>query len=385
MDGIRFRDIEEQGADQWKEKLREQLLEGSYRPQAVRRAWRPKPGGGQRPLGIPTIQDRVVQTAVLIFLEPIFEADLEDSVHAYRPDRSAQVARGEVLQRLYEGQTHVVDADVTQYFDTIPHRDLLKCVARRIADGKILRLIKLWLKSPVEEEDESGRRRTTGGKSSKQGTPQGGVISPLLANLYMNRLARHWRVTGASERLGAFISYADDFVILCRNAVQAQEALATISAWLTKLSLTLHPEKTRLCDAWKESFDFLGYTFGKVPHWRTGKSIIVAEPSKKAQKRLKEKLNKLLVRGNPRPWPELRDALNRLLRGWANYFSFGSSNGARQAVNNHLLERAHRFLSKRHKLRPHGTGRFWAKEIFGPMGVIDIQRLQLRRTANACS
>lgn len=159
--------------------------------------------------GDPRIQDRVVQTAVLNFLGPIFEADLEDSVHAYRPGHSAHDALGEVLAKLYAGQTRVVDADVSQYFDTIPHRDLLKCVARRIADGKILRLIQLWLKSPVVEEDESGRRRTTGGKSSKQGTPQGGVISPLLANLYMNRLARHWRATGASERLGAFISYAD--------------------------------------------------------------------------------------------------------------------------------------------------------------------------------
>lgn len=385
VDGIRFADIEAEGADRWQEELRKQLLEESYQPQAVRRVWLEKPGGGQRPLGIPTIRDRVVQKAVLLFLEPIFEADLEENVYAYRPGRSAHEALGEVLRQLYAGQKHVVDADLTQYFDTIPHRDLLKCVARRVADGKILRLIKLWLKSPVEEEDESGRRKRTGGKSSKQGTPQGGVVSPLLANLYMNRLARHWRETGASERLGTFISYADDFVILCASRVQADQSLAKISQWTSKIGLKLHPEKTRVCFAQREPFSFLGYTFGPTAHWRTGKSILVAEPSAKAQKRFKEKINKLFVRGRPGPWPGLRLTLNRLLTGWANYFSFGHPHKAWQAINRHLLERLHRFLCQRHKVRPHGTRRFGAGEIFGALGVVNIQRPRTRRNANALS
>jgi RNA-directed DNA polymerase len=172
VDGLQFEDIEVYGVDRWLGELREELLEETYRSQPVRRVKILKPGGGQRPLGIPTIRDRVVQTAVVLFLEPIFEADFEDNVYGYRPGRSAHDALGEVRERLYAGQTHVVDADITAYFDTIPHGDLLKSVARRIADGKILRLLKLWLKSPVDEQDGSGRWRRTGGKKSKRGIPQ---------------------------------------------------------------------------------------------------------------------------------------------------------------------------------------------------------------------
>jgi RNA-directed DNA polymerase len=189
VDGVRFEDIESDGVDRWLAELRQELVEETYRPQPVRRVMIPKPGGGERPLGIPTIRDRVVQTAVVLFLGPIFEADFEDNVYAYRPERSAHEALAEVRERLFGGQQHVVDADVTQYFDTIPHAELLQSVARRVADGKVLHLLKLWLKSPVEERDERGNRRMTGGKKSKQGTPQGGVVSPLLANIYINRLS----------------------------------------------------------------------------------------------------------------------------------------------------------------------------------------------------
>jgi RNA-directed DNA polymerase len=178
VDGMRFEDIESYGVDRWLGELQKDLLEEVYRPHPVRRVMIPKPGGGERPLGIPTIRDRVVQTAVALILESIFEADFEDNVYAYRPERSAQEALGEVMKRLYEGQKHVVDADVEQYFDSLPHADLLQSVARRVADGKILHLLKLWLKSPVEERDEKGNRRMTGGKKSKRGTPQGGVMTP---------------------------------------------------------------------------------------------------------------------------------------------------------------------------------------------------------------
>jgi RNA-directed DNA polymerase len=387
VDGVRFADIEEYGEERWLAELRQELEKETYRPQPVRRVKIPKPGGGERPLGIPTIRDRVVQTAVVLLLEPIFEADFEDNVYAYRPERSAHGALAEVQERLYGGQAHVVDADVTKYFDTIPHAELLQSVARRVADGKILRLLKLWLKSPVEERDERGNRRMTGGKKSKQGTPQGGVVSPLLANIYINRLLRHWRKTGACERLGRIVSYADDFVILCTSLCQAEKSLAQVSHWLTKLGLTIHPTKTRLCFAREEPFDFLGYTFGPVRHWRTGKRILVAQPSKKAQKRLKEKVNTLLYRGNPTPWPELRDRLNRLLQGWAEYFSFGSTQQAYQAVRSHVAHRVRRFLCRRHKLHI-GTGRFGWQEIHGERGVLDLlhlQRRRQRRPAHACS
>jgi RNA-directed DNA polymerase len=386
VDGVRFEDIESYGVDRWLAELRQELVEETYHPHPVRRVLIPKPGGGERPLGIPTIRDRVVQTAVVLFLGPIFEADFEDNVYAYRPERSAHDALAEVRKRLYGGQQHVVDADVTQYFDTIPHAELLQSVARRVADGKILRLLKLWLKSPVEERDERGNRRMTGGKKSKRGTPQGGVVSPLLANIYINRLLRHWSNTGVSERLGKIVSYADDFVILCASRRQAEESLTLVSRWLEKLGLTIHPTKTRLCQAREEPFDFLGYTFGPIRHWRTGRRILSARPSKKAQKRLKEKINSLLHRGNPRPWPELQDRLNRLLSGWAEYFSFGYTWAVDNAVNRHVLERVRRFLCRRHKLRVSGTSRFGGVEVYGKMGVVDLHQVRLkRRSAYALS
>jgi RNA-directed DNA polymerase len=386
VDGVRFEDIEAYGVERWLAELRQELVEETYRPHPVRRVMIPKPGGGERPLGIPTIRDRVAQSAVVLLLGPIFEADFEDNVYAYRPERSAHDALAEVKKRLYEGQQHVVDADVTQYFDTIPHDELLRSVARRVADGKILHLLKLWLKSPVEERDERGNRRMTGGKKSKQGTPQGGVISPLLANIYINRLLRHWRKTGASERLGQIVSYANDFVILCASRRQAEESLSQVSRWLEKLSLTIHPTKTRLCYAWEESFDFLGYTFGPARHWQTGKRLIAARPSKKSQKRLKEKINTLLYRGNPTPWPELRVRLNRLLRGWTEYFSFGHTNQAYSAIHWHVGVRVRRFLCRRHKLRVGGTARFGFGEVYGEMGVLDLyQRRLWGSTAHALS
>lgn len=386
VDGVRFEDIELYGVDRWLAELRQELMEETYRPQPVRRVMIPKPGGGERPLGIPTIKDRVVQTAVVSFLEPIFEADFEDNVYAYRPERSAHDALAEVQKRLYGGQEHVVDADVTQYFDTIPHAELLQSVARRVADGKILRLLKLWLKSPVEERDEGGNRRMTGGKKSKRGTPQGGVVSPLLANIYINRLLRHWRKTGTCERLGQMVSYADDFVILCASRRQAEESLTLVSRWLERLGLAIHPAKTRLCHAREEPFDFLGYTFGPARHWQTGKRILSARPSKKAQKRLKEKINTLLFRGNPMPWPELRTRLNRLLLGWAEYFSFGFTGQADQAIVWHVKERVRRFLCRRHKLRVRGTGRFGYAEVHGKLGVLNIQQVRLqRRSVHALS
>ncbi len=377
VDGVRFEDIESYGVERWLGELRQELMEESYRAQPVRRVVIPKPGGGERPLGIPTIRDRVAQTAVVLILDPIFEADFEDNVYAYRPERSAQQALTEVMKRLFEGQKHVVDADVEQYFDTIPHADLLQSVARRVADGKILHLLKLWLKSPVEERDEKGNRRMTGGKKSKCGTPQGGVISPLLANIYINRLLRYWRNTGASQRLGRIVSYADDFVILCASRAQAEASLAQVSRWLAKLGLRLHPAKTRLCYVEEESFDFLGYTFGPFRHWRTGNKVISAQPSKKSQKKLKEKVNRLLYPGNPIPWIQLKTRLNRLLTGWAGYFKFGYTAKAYQALRWHVATRVRQFLRRRHKL-PSGTSRFGYLEIYGKVGVIYLHPTRLR-------
>ena len=255
VDGVTFAQIDASGIKNWLASLREELVLKTYRPQ-VRI---PKPGGGERPLGIPTIRDRVIQTAAKLVLEPIFEADFEDNAYGYRPKRGGADAIKEVHRLICRGYTDVVDGDLSKYFDTIPHSDLLKSVARRIVERHVLRLIKLWRKAPVEERDEDGKRRMSGGKKSACGTPQGGVASPMLANIYMNRFLKHWRLTARGEAFGAHvISYADDFVILSRG--HATEALAWTKAVMTRLGLSINENKTSVKDARTERFDFLGYS-----------------------------------------------------------------------------------------------------------------------------
>src|SRR6202051_5149361 len=246
------------------EGIRSDLRAKTYQPRAVRRVMIPKPGGGgERPLGIPTIRDRVVQTAAKLLLEPIFEADFDPHAYGYRPKRSAQDAIQEVHKLLCDCYADVVDAELSKYFDTIPHSELLKCAARRIVDRDMLRLIKMWLKVPVAERDEDGKPRVSGGKGSSCGTPQGGVISPLLANLYMNRFLKYWRITGRGEVFHAqVVNYADDFVILSRGC--AAEALNWTRSVMTRIGLTLNEAKTSIKRGRTERFDFLGYTFG--PH-----------------------------------------------------------------------------------------------------------------------
>src|SRR3981189_299755 len=244
-DGMTFAQIEASGLERWLAGLREELVSKTYRPDPVRRVSIPKPDGGERPPGIPTVRDRGVQTAAKLVLEPIFEADFEDSAYGYRPVRGAVDAVKEVHRLIGRGYTDVVDADLSKYFDTIPHSELMKSVARRIADGAVLRLIKLWLKAPIEERDGDGKRRMSGGKSNARGTPQGGVARPLLANIYMNRFLKHWRLTARGKALRAYVvAYADDFVILSRG--YAAEALAWTKAVMERLGLMLNDAKTSL-------------------------------------------------------------------------------------------------------------------------------------------
>src|SRR5947199_6083944 len=289
VDGVTFADIDLSGREAWLAGLREELVSKTYRPDPVRRVSIPKPDGGERPLGIPTIRDRVVQTAAKLVLEPIFEADFEDNAYGYRPARGAADAVKEVHRHIRWGYTDVVDADLSKYFDSIPHCELLKSVARRIVDRHVLRLIKLWLKAPIEEQDGEGTRRMSGGKSNTRGTPQGGVVSPLLANIYMNRFLKHWRLTGRGEAFRArVVAYADDFVILSRG--RAAEALAWTKAVMTKLGLTLNEAKTSLKNARHERFNFLGYSFGPHCYKGNGKWYLGASPSKKSVQRLKTKV-----------------------------------------------------------------------------------------------
>jgi RNA-directed DNA polymerase len=382
VDGVTFEQIDASGVEAWLAGLREDLVSKTYRPAPVRRVMIPKPGGGQRPLGIPTIRDRVVQTAAKLVLEPIFEADFEDNAYGYRPKRSGADAISQVHRALRQGQTDVVDADLSKYFDTIPHSALMQSVARRIVDRHVLHLIKMWLRSPVEERDEDGTRRMSGGKGNTRGTPQGGVVSPLLANIYMNRFLKHWRLTGRGKAFRAeVVSYADDFVILSRGF--ANEALAWTNAVMTKLGLSINETKTSVKDARTERFDFLGYTFGPHRSTRDGSLYLGASPSKKSVQRLKTKVGDLLTPGNKGMWPRVCKRLNRLLSGWEAYFSYGSRSLAYQAVDHHVCDQVRRFLAKRHKMQNSGTRSFSRAKIFGELGVRQLRRLHQRPLPSA--
>jgi RNA-directed DNA polymerase len=368
VDGETFDRIEAAGLADWLTGLEDELWTRRYRAQPVRRVMIPKPGGGERPLGIPTIRDRVAQTAAKLVLEPIFEADLEPTAYGYRPDRSAIDAVEAVHKRLLEGYTAVVDADLSKYFDTIPHAELMQSVARRISDRHVLHLIKMWLTVPVEETDDDGRKRQTGGKRNRNGTPQGGVISPLLANLYFNRVLKYWRITRCGEAFSAHIvNYADDFVILSRG--KAAEALAWTRRTTGRLGLTLNEAKTTLKDARRERFDFLGYSFGPHCYRLTGSRYLGASPSAKSLARIKSKVSDVLDHGNKAPWPTVRNQVNRLLRGWQGYFRYGSCALAYRAVNRHVVDRVRAFLVDRHRLDSHGTRQYRFETVFGELGI----------------
>ena len=383
VDGVTFEDIEGAGTERWLAAVQEALREETYRPQPVRRVLIPKPGGGERPLGIPTIRDRVVQTAAMLILQPIFEADMDPTAYGYRPGRGALTAVQEVHRALCAGHTEVVDADVSQYFDTIPHAALMKSLARRLSDGRMLRLLKLWLKAPVAERAVGGGWRLSGGKRATCGTPQGGVISPLLANLYMNRFLKVFRLRGLDRRYGArLVAYADDFVILCRYG--AAEVLAQSRRWFVQMGLTLNEQKTRVCEGRCESFSFLGYTFGPMRYRKDGHWYLGATPAKKAVQRVKERIRGILRPGNQGTWAEVREALNALLRGWANYFRYGTRYLAYRAVDNYVYERARHFLVRRHKVRTRGTRRYSAAVVHGELGVVRLRdRLHLGSPAHA--
>jgi len=372
VDGVNFRDIESAGLERWQGGLRKELREKTYRPQPVRRVMIAKPGGGERPLGIPTIKDRVVQTAAKLVLEPIFEADFEDSSYGYRPKRSAQDAVREVHRALCEGYTDVVDADLTKYFDSIPHHELMQSLARRVVDRQMLKMIKSWLKVPIEEDDDQGRPRMTGGKKSRRGIPQGGVISPLLANIYMHRYLRAWRERGKANQFEArLINYADDLVILSRG--QAERALQWTRWAMENIGLSLNEAKTCVRDGRRESFDFLGYTFGPEWYRKDGHWYLSAKPSKRAIHNLKGDIRKILHRGNQRPWPEVAARLNGTLRGWAEYFGYGTRLMAYRAVDNFVYARVRHFLRRRHKVPTRGTRYFPDAKVFGELGVLRLR------------
>lgn len=387
VDGQTFEQIIDYGVERWLGELAEELRTKRYEPQAVRRVWIPKPDGKQRPLGIPTIKDRVVQTALLLVLEPIFEADLPAEQYAYRADKSALAAVQEVHRLACYGHSEVIDADLSGYFDSIPHADLMRSVARRVSDGAMLRLIKAWLEMPVEEEDDRGRKqRTTRNKDQGIGTPQGAPISPLLSNLYMRRFVLGWKALGHEKRLGAYIvNYADDFVICCRGT--ADQAMAAMSDMMRRLKLTINEAKTRICRLPAESFDFLGYTIGRCYSARTGRSYLGTRPSQKRVLRLFRAISEITDRR--KTWRDTRkvvDRLNLMLVGWRNYFCLGPVSGAYRAIDEHARTRLRRWLRAKHKVRSTGWSRYPDRYLHLELKLVQLQgRTRSLPWATACS
>lgn len=373
VDGLNFAAIESgTGVETFLRELARDLKEKTYRAQAVRRVMIPKADGSLRPLGIPTIRDRVAQMAVKLIIEPIFEADFCANSYGFRPKKSAHQAVDDIAGALWDGYTQVIDADLSKYFDSIPHAKLMAVVAERIVDGAILAIIKQWLKAPVVGEDESGKKKTVGGgKANTLGTPQGGVISPLLANCYLHILDRIWQRRHMKRKLGAhLVRYADDFVVLCRKGVE--EPLAVIRHVLDRLGLVLNETKTHIVDATVASFNFLGFTIQMSRGARSGKPYPNVRPADKSLKKIKAKLTELTGRNlTAIPLEDVVGRMNRSLMGWVNYFHYRNSSKVMGKARQHAEDRLRTYLMKRHKIRNRKTAlcRFPRKELYERYGL----------------
>ena len=375
VDDQTFEDIEAHGVKRWLDELTQELKSRTYQPKPVRRVYIPKPDGKQRPLGIPAIRDRVAETAAVLVLEPIFEADLPPEQYAYRQDRSALDAVEHVHKLINFGHGQIVDADLSGYFDSIPHSELLKSVARRVVDGAMLHLIKMWLNAPVEETDERGNtHRSTRNRDQGRGTPQGSPISPLLSNLYMRRFVLGWKKLGHEKRLQAYIvNYADDLVICCRSG--AEQALTTMRDMMSKLKLTVNETKTRVCSLPEEKFDFLGYTFGRCYSTRTGRAYLGTVPSKKRVQRICRAVSEETERRTTQlDATTLVGKLNRMMIGWANYFCLGPVSKAYDAVDRHAKKRLRQWLCTKHKVPWPGAKSFPAESLYDVFGLVCLPK-----------
>jgi len=376
IDGVSFEDIEaKEGAAAFVAELAEALRSKRYKPDPVKRVRIPKDDGSERPLGIPTIRDRVAQMAVKLVIEPIFEADFCDNSYGFRPKRSAHDAVDDVAHTLNKGYSEVIDADISKYFDTIPHAKLMIMVAERICDGALLHLIQMWLKAPVMEVDKDGTKRNIGGgRGNRKGTPQGGVISPLLSNLFLHLLDRIWERRSLQQRLGArIVRYADDIVVLCRKA--SEQPMAMLRRILERMGLSLNEDKTRVVDTHRGKFDFLGFEIWRGKSRRTGKHYAHVRPSKKSLKTIKDRITRLTARTRsvmPMDW--LVSEVNATVRGWVSYFHFRNCSRTLGRVRWHLEERMRTHLRRRHKIRDRKTGntRFTERDLYAKYGLYKV-------------
>jgi RNA-directed DNA polymerase len=373
VDGKRFEDIEAYGLDRWLGELALELRKETYEPEAIRRVYIPKPNGKLWPLGIATIRDRVAMTAAVLVLGPVFEADLPAEQYGYRAERGALDAVRQVHSLLNTGHTQVVDADLSEYYETIPHSELLQSVARRIVDRRVLHLIKMWITAPVEDTDERGnKKRTTRNRDEKRGLPQGSPLSPLLSNLYMRRFVLGWKRLGYEQQFGGcIVAYADDLVICCKRG--ADEALAKMRQTMQRLRLTVNEEKTHVCCVSEQYFEFLGYEFGRFYSERTGKAYLGTRPSKKSVKRLLTSIHERTAHRTCLLDAEVVvDDLNRRLSGWANYFKLGPVSKAYRAVDRYTTTRLRRWLRHKHKVRNRGRKQFSDEYLYERLGLVRL-------------
>lgn len=377
VDGVTIQQIEEQGAGRWLEELREELRSGGYEAKPVRRVEIPKRGGGKRPLGIPTVKDRVVQTAVKLVIEPIFEADFKDEAHGYRPERSPREAIEKVHKHLIDGRRDVVDADLSSYFDTIPHDSLMESVRRRVSDGTILELIGMWLNVPMIDENDDGTKRII--SSNGEGTPQGGIVSPLLANIYFNRFLKYWAKRQLDQKLDAkIVNYADDFVILTRG--HAEEALQETRRVMEAMGLKRNERKTKIRNVDRQDLEFLGYQYSWEYYRKGERTYLAAQPSSSSLNQFKDELRPWFKRTMVAPWKGFCEMLNQKLEGWANYYSYGTVTFANRALDNFVGDRVRALLTKRCRVSGRGTERWPNEQLFGRYGITSLRDVQYDRT-----